>query len=176
MEYLKKFIKDVPDFPKKGIIFRDITSLLEYPSAFREVVSRLAANWKGRADAIAALDARGFIFGSALALELGVPLILMRKKGKLPRKTVSVSYGLEYGTDVLEAHVESVRPGMRVLVVDDLLATGGTALAACSLIERLGAEVAGCAFVIELEGLPGRATLKDYQVDSLVKYKEKTDE
>ncbi|MBI4992244.1 MAG: adenine phosphoribosyltransferase [Candidatus Harrisonbacteria bacterium] len=173
---LKEYIRDVPDFPRKGILFRDITSLLEQPEAFREVIREMSTKWRDKIDVITALDARGFIFGGALSVELGVPLVLARKKGKLPGKTVSVSYGLEYGTDTLEMHADSLTSGMRVLVVDDLLATGGTASAACSLIEKLGAEVAGCAFVIELEGLGGRENLSKYQIQSLVRYTEETNE
>jgi len=173
---LKEYIRDVPDFPKKGILFRDITSLLEKPEAFREVIREMTIKWRGNIDAIVALDARGFVFGGALSVKLGVPLVLVRKKGKLPGKTVSISYGLEYGTDTLEMHVDSLNSEMHVLVVDDLLATGGTAGAACSLIEKMGAQVAGCAFVIELEGLGGREALGKYKIQSLVTYAEKSDE
>jgi len=151
-------------------MFRDITPLLENPVAFYEVIKRFAEHWHGAIDAIAALDARGFIFGGALAIELGAPLVLVRKKGKLPRTTVSVSYGLEYGSDVLEIHADSLAHGARVLVLDDLLATGGTAQAACSLIKELDAHVAGCAFVVELARLGGRAVLADYDIQTLVRY------
>ncbi len=167
---IRRLIKDVPDFPKKGILFRDITPLLKDPDALRDVVEHMAAAWWERVDAIAALDARGFIFGTALAFHMELPLILVRKKGKLPRKTESISYGLEYGKDTLEIHTDAIRIGMRVLVVDDLLATGGTAKATCTLIERLGGEVAGCAFVVEVTGLGGRQVLANYDIYSRVVY------
>jgi adenine phosphoribosyltransferase len=169
---IKKFIRDVADFPKKGIMFRDITPLLKNPAALKEVLQETKSAWEGSVDAIAALDARGFIFGGALAVEMNLPLVLLRKKGKLPGETVSVSYDLEYGTATLEAQTDSFTPGARVLVVDDLLATGGTAAAACSLIEKLGARVTGCSFVIELDGLGGRELLSAYTVRSLVRYGE----
>ncbi len=178
---LKNYIRDVPDFPKPGIVFKDITPLLTTSSAFQRAIDMMIAPWEFTktgpwkkfpvADAIAALDARGFIFGAAMALELEVPLILIRKKGKLPWQTKSVSYDLEYGTDTLEVHVDSfVKEDMNVVVVDDLLATGGTAKAACSLIKKLGARVVGCQFLIELAGLNGRAVLQDYDVRSLLVY------
>lgn len=170
MENLRSYIRDIPDFPKKGILFRDISPLLGNPKAFQSVIAELAARWDGKADAIAVLDARGFIFGSPLALQLGLPLALVRKKGKLPFKSYQVSYGLEYGEDTLELHQDAFAPGARVLIVDDLLATGGTAAAAAELIEKTGAVVAGCAFVIELSGLEGRQKLGDYPIDSLLTY------
>ncbi len=172
---LKDYIRTIPDFPKKGIMFRDVTSILEEPEAFGEVICEMADRWDGEIDAIVALDARGFVFGGPLAIELGVPLVLARKKGKLPGKTQSVTYALEYGIDTLEMHEGSLEPHSHVLVVDDLLATGGTAFAACELIEKMGAKVVGCAFVIELVGLGGRRKLGKYEIHSLVTYEEKPD-
>ena len=170
MEHLKQYLRDITDFPKKGIVFKDISPLLGTPQAFHEVIDSLATYWNSRIDGILALDARGFIFGSALAYKLGVPLKLARKKGKLPGNTMRVSYGLEYGADVLEVQEDSFQGGVRVLIVDDLLATGGTAKAACTLVEVLGATVAGCAFVIELSELDGRMKLEGYEVQSLITY------
>lgn len=170
MESLKQFVRDVPDFPKQGIIFKDISPLLGNPQAFRNVTHSFAEYWQGKVDAIAALDARGFIFGGALAVEMGVPLALVRKKGKLPSKSVSISYSLEYGESVLELHEDAFSPGMRVLIVDDLLATGGTAAAAHALVKRTGASVIGYAFVIELLLLGGRSKLGDSEVNSLITY------
>jgi adenine phosphoribosyltransferase len=170
MKSLKRFIRDVPNFPKEGIVFKDISPLLANPVAFRAVITSLAEQWDGKIDAIAALDARGFIFGAALALQMGVPLGLVRKKGKLPGKAVSVSYALEYGAGVVELQEDAFGAADRVLVVDDLLATGGTAAAACQLVERVGAKVAGCAFVVELLELGGRDKLKGFHVTSLLEY------
>ncbi len=167
---IKSFVRDVPDFPKPGILFRDITTLLASPEAFEEVVSRMALEWEGKIDAIAALDARGFIFGAPLALKLKLPLILIRKKGKLSGKTIGMSYGLEYGKDSIELSVDTLPKSDRALVVDDLLATGGTAAAACSLLEKAGLEVAGCAFVIELSDLPGKKALAGRTVTSVISY------
>jgi len=167
---LKNFIKAVPDFPKKGILFRDVTPLLYSPKAFAETTEQFATEWRGKIDAIAALDARGFIFGTALAIRLALPLVIVRKKGKLPGETEAISYGLEYGKDTLEVQKGAVTPGMTVLVVDDLLATGGTAKAACELIEKIGGKVVGCAFVVELEGLGGREALADYPIQKLLSY------
>jgi adenine phosphoribosyltransferase len=167
---LKSFVRDVPDFPKPGILFRDITPLLSSPSAFEETVDLMAEEWEGKVDAIAALDARGFVFGAPLALKLKLPLILVRKKGKLPGKTIGISYGLEYGKDSVEVSVDTLPKSGRVLVVDDLLATGGTANAACSLLEKAGLEVAGCAFVIELLELSGKEVLAGRKTTSVISY------
>lgn len=167
---LKDYIRDVPDFPKEGIVFKDISPLLKEPEALREAVGRIKASWAGKVDSIAALDARGFIFGGILALEMGLPLVMLRKKGKLPGATRQVSYDLEYGSAILEAGIDAFACESRVLVIDDLLATGGTAKAACELIEACGAVVAGCAFVIELEALEGRKTLDGREIQSLVAY------
>lgn len=167
---LKLFITDVSGFPKPGIVFRDITPLLARPDMFASVVMNIADEWRGKVDAVAALDARGFIFGAPLALALGIPFVPVRKKGKLPGETVSISYLLEYGEAELEIKKEAFAQGARVLVVDDLLATGGTAVAACALVESAGASIAGCAFVIELVGLGGREKLAGRDVRSLVSY------
>ena len=167
---IKEYIGLIPNFPKPGIMFRDILPLLENPKALRFVITKMTESWRGEIDAIVALDARGFIFGSPLSIELEVPLILARKAGKLPGNTESISYELEYGKAVLEIRKDSIKKGMRVLVVDDLLATGGTAKAACSLIERLGGKVAGCAFVIELSELHGKIILNNYPIQSLTVY------
>lgn len=170
---LKNFIRDVPDFPKSGIIFKDITPLLKSPKAFTEVIERFITSIESEGinvDAVAGLDARGFIFGGYLAGVLGKSFIPIRKKGKLPWKTKSVCYGLEYGSGELEIHEDAFEIGNSVLIVDDLLATGGTALAACELVESLGGKVAGCKFVIELEFLSGRILLERYKVESLIKY------
>ena len=167
---IKSFIEDVPNFPKPGIMFRDISPLLANVEAFGKTVYLIAAAWKGSVDSVVALDARGFVFGAPVALALGVPLVMIRKKGKLPGKVVCYSYDLEYGFDTVEMKHDALRVGDRVLVVDDLLATGGTAAAACALVEKVGASVAGCAFVIELDALNGRAKLGGVPVQSLLHY------
>lgn len=168
---LYKFIRDVPDFPKAGILFRDITPLLGNPVAFREAILRIADQYAGvKIDALAAAEARGFIFAAPLAVELGAAFIPVRKPGKLPFDRFSHSYDLEYGSDTLEMHSDAALEGQRVLVVDDLLATGGTVEACCKLVQRSGAEVIGCAFAIELEFLNGRERLSGLPVFSLLKY------
>lgn len=171
MEHLKTLIRDVPDFPIPGILFRDVTPLLRDPRGLREVVERLAEAHRGRGiDRVAGIESRGFIFGAPLALALGVGFVPIRKPGKLPADTVRQEYVLEYGTSALELHRDAVEPGERVLVVDDLLATGGTARASTRLVEELGGVVAGVAFVIELSFLNGRNALAAYDVLSLVRY------
>jgi adenine phosphoribosyltransferase len=168
---IKSFVRDVPDFPKPGILFRDITPLLASPPEFAEAIRKMAAQWAfEHIQAIAALDARGFVFGTALAMHIRLPLVLIRKKDKLPGATFSQSYDLEYGSSTIEMSVGAVDRGNRVLVVDDLLATGGTAKAACSLIKKAGGTVVGCAFVIELTDLPGRQVLQGVTVKSLAQY------
>lgn len=168
---LAKYIRAIPDFPKPGILFRDITPLLASAAAFREAVRLLADEYRGQPiDAVAAAEARGFLFAAPLALELGVGFIPVRKPGKLPFDTHAFHYELEYGTDTLEIHVDGVYPGQRVLLVDDLLATGGTIDACCKLIEKSGAKVAGCAFVIELTALAGAARIAPHHVFSLLQY------
>lgn len=171
MEELEARIRAIPDFPKPGIVFRDITPLVKHPSALRVAVHELLHPFMGeRIDAVAGMEARGFIFGALAAWELGVGFIPLRKPGKLPYDVQSVSYSLEYGEAALEAHIDAVGAGERVLLVDDLIATGGTAAASCQLIENLGAEVVGCAFVIELDDLKGRTRLARHRVHSLVHY------
>ncbi|RMG04809.1 MAG: adenine phosphoribosyltransferase [Planctomycetota bacterium] len=168
---LAQFIRSIPDFPKPGILFRDITPLLESPEALRAAIVQLADKVKDRSiDVIAAAEARGFLFAAPLALELGVGLIPIRKPGKLPFETIAYSYELEYGTDTLEMHVDAVKPGMNVLVVDDLLATGGTVEACCKLIEKAGGNVTGCAFVIDLVDLKGSERLAKYRPVSLLQF------
>ena len=171
IDELKNAVRDVPDFPKKGIIFKDISTLIQKKDLFRKTVDMLADYYKDKQiDLIACIEARGFIFGSALAYKLGAGVIPVRKKGKLPYKTKSATYELEYGTDTLEAHVDSIKPGQKVLLVDDLLATGGTASATAGLIKELGGDLIEVAFIIELEFLNGRDKLKDYNIFSLIKY------
>lgn len=167
---LKNYIRDVADFPKPGIVFKDISPLLASPTALKEAAARIKSEWHGSIDSIAALDARGFIFGGILACDMNIPLVMLRKRGKLPGATRQVSYDLEYGSAVLEVVADAFPNGNRVLVVDDLLATGGTAAAACDLIEICGATVAGCAFIIELEHLEGRKILNGRKIQSLVAY------
>ncbi len=168
---LEDHIRDIPDFPKPGIVFKDITPLFLDASALREAVDALVAYGRERdAQYVVSAEARGFVLGAAVAVELGAGFILARKPGKLPRSVASVEYALEYGVDSLEVHADAIPAGSRVLVHDDLLATGGTASALCRLVERAGGTVAGCAFVIELAFLRGRAQLERYDVASLVRY------
>ena len=168
---LAEYIRSIPDFPKPGIMFRDITPLLASVVAFRETVRQLADAFRGQGvDVVAAAEARGFIFAAPLALELNVGFVPVRKPGKLPFDTHSFHYELEYGTDSLEVHTDSFAPQQRVLLVDDLLATGGTMEACCRLVERAGAIVAGCAFVVELAALGGASRLASYKTMSLLKY------
>ena len=168
---LKQHIRDIPDFPKPGILFRDITTLLQDPSAFRYAVESMVERFESvEVDAIAGIDARGFMFAAPLALRLDLPLVIIRKKGKLPFETYSQSYDLEYGTDSLEIHVDAVSSGDRVLLVDDLLATGGSLAAAAALVERAGGVVAGIGVVIELLDLGGRDILAPRRIEALVIY------
>jgi len=168
---LKSLIRDIPDFPKPGILFRDITTLLQRPDAFRLAVDRLVERYRGeKLDQIVAIESRGFILASAMAYLLGTGLVPVRKPGKLPHDTLSETYDLEYGSDRLEMHSDALGGGHRVLIVDDLLATGGTASAALALVRRAGANVTGCAFLIELSDLNGRARLGGLPVFSLVTY------
>jgi adenine phosphoribosyltransferase len=168
---LKKFIRDIPDFPKKGIIFKDITPLLKDKDAFNSAIELFADRYKDKKiDAIASIEARGFIFGAALSYRLKTGLIPIRKKGKLPYKTVEITYELEYGKDTLEIHEDAVSSGDIILVADDVLATGGTAKAVCNLIEKAGGKVYETAFLIELTFLNGRNKLKDYPIHSLIKF------
>ncbi len=168
---LTDYIRSIPDFPKPGILFRDITPLLASPQALRQAVGRLADRFRRRKiDVIAAAEARGFLFAAPLALELDAALVPIRKPGKLPFETISHTYELEYGTDTLEIHVDAVPPGANVLVVDDLLATGGTVQACCRLVEKAGGKVVACAFVIELAGLRGAEKLAPYEHVSLIRF------
>lgn len=171
---LEQYIASIPDFPVKGIMFRDVTPLIDDPDAFHETIDRIIDfGHQVNADLIAGPESRGFVFGCPAAYAMHVGFALVRKPGKLPRETVSCKYALEYGTDELFMHKDSVKPGQRVLVVDDLLATGGTALATAHMIEEMGGTVAGFVFVIELSGLPGRETLKDYNVLSMMTLSDK---
>jgi adenine phosphoribosyltransferase len=168
---LKAAVRDVPDFPVKGILFKDITPILQDGRLFRAAVDALAARHQGqRVDAVVGIDARGFIFAGAVAYKLGIGLVPVRKKGKLPWKTVVASYTLEYGSETSEMHVDALQPGARVIIVDDLLATGGTAMAAASLVQKLGGQVVEMDFLIELSFLKGRDRLKEFSVFSAVKY------
>jgi len=168
---LKGYIRDIPDWPKKGILFRDITPLLINPKAFAAAVGALCADFTDAGiEYVAAVEARGFIFGSAVAEKLGAGFVPIRKKGKLPWRTESVSYDLEYGTDTLEVHSDAVTSGGKVLMVDDLLATGGTMAAACKLIGKIGGTVVGIAFLIELAGLQGREKMPGYKMTSIISY------
>jgi adenine phosphoribosyltransferase len=168
---LKAYIRDIPDFPKPGILFRDITPLLADPAAFRECIRRLAEPYRGqKIDSIVAAEARGFIFAAPLAIELKTGFVPVRKPGKLPFERLSYHYALEYGTDTLEMHVDGVTNNQNVLVVDDLLATGGTVLACCELLKKTGAKIVGCAFAIELTALGGAAAIAPYPSFSLIKY------
>lgn len=171
VQQLKSTIRDIPDFPKPGILFKDITPVLADPKLLRATINRFAEEYTGRhIDAVVGMESRGFIFGAPLAMELGASFVPARKPGKLPYKTIGVEYALEYGTARLELHVDALKPGQRVLVVDDLLATGGTAKATCKLVSALNAEVVACCFAIELDFLGGRALLEPLPVFSLVSY------
>lgn len=170
-EELKAKIRNIPDFPKKGILFRDITTLIKDGNAFKQAVLSLAKPYRNRKiDVIVAVEARGFIFGAALAHELGVGIVPIRKKGKLPAETIDVTYKLEYGEDTLEIHKDAIKPQAQVLVVDDLLATGGTTLAAVELVKKLGGEIAGISFLIELSDLKGCEKLTGYPINSLITF------
>jgi adenine phosphoribosyltransferase len=168
---LTQFIRSIPDFPKPGILFRDITPLLASPEAFRQSIDQLADHYRGqRVDVVAAAEARGFIFATPLSLELGASFVPVRKPGKLPFDTHAFHYELEYGNDSLELHTDSIHAGQNVLLVDDLLATGGTIQACCRLVEKTGASIVGCAFLIELTDLGGIAQVAPYEAFSLLKY------
>lgn len=171
MKELADYVTTIPDFPKEGIMFRDITTIIESPEGLRLAIDQLSDLVKDvDFDYIVGPESRGFIFGTPLSYKLGKGFVLVRKKGKLPRETISEEYELEYGTASIEVHKESVKPGDKVVIVDDLVATGGSALATAKLIERLGGKVVKLIFVIELEGLKGREKLKGYDVGSLIKY------
>lgn len=168
---LKKFIRDVADFPKKGIIFKDITPLLLNAEAFKTAVKEMLSPYREeKIDKILAIEARGFIFGAAMAFDLGCGLAIARKKGKLPWEKIEKTYSLEYGEEVLEVHRDSIEAGDRILIVDDLIATGGTARAMAELVEDMGGEVAGFSFLVELTFLEGRKALEGYRVETIIKY------
>jgi len=168
---LEDRIRDIPDFPQKGVLFKDITPLLQDPVAYRSAMDRLAAHYAGAGiEMVVGVESRGFIFGAPLAYLLNCGFVPVRKFGKLPSQTVSVEYALEYGTNIVEVHSDAVRSGQRVLIVDDLLATGGTVSATIELIERLGGHIASIAFLVELTFLRGREHLSNYDVFALIKY------
>jgi adenine phosphoribosyltransferase len=168
---LKQQIRDIPDFPKKGIVFKDITPLLGHPQLFRKTIDLLAAPYRAKKiDKVIGVEARGFILAPALAKELKAGFVPVRKPGKLPYRTRRISYSLEYGTDTLEIHEDAIRPGERCLLLDDLLATGGTMAACCELTEASGGKIVGCAFLVELAFLQGRKKLKPHPVFSVVQY------
>ncbi|NMC63010.1 MAG: adenine phosphoribosyltransferase [SAR324 cluster bacterium] len=168
---LKQYIRDIPDFPKPGVLFKDITPILKDSKAFLFVIDELTKDLEGRTvNAIAAVESRGFIFGAPLALRLGVPFVPLRKPGKLPAETLGVEYALEYGTNRIEIHKDALKKGEHVVVIDDLLATGGTAAAACELVNKLGAQVEKVLFVIELSFLSGREKLKGIDVSALLSF------
>lgn len=171
MKELKDYVTTIPDYPKKGIMFRDITSILDDADGLHLAIDSLQDLLKGiDFDVIVGTESRGFIFGMPIAYNLHKPFVLVRKKGKLPRETISETYDLEYGTETVEMHKDSIRPGQKVVLVDDLIATGGTIEAAAKLVERLGGEVVKMIFVMELEGLKGRERLSRYDIDSVIKY------
>jgi adenine phosphoribosyltransferase len=168
---LRAYIRDIPDFPKPGILFKDITPLLAEPAAFRHAVDLFVQKYQdARVDAVAAAEARGFLFAAPVALELKRPLIPLRKPGKLPYRTHAHAYDLEYGSAELQMHIDAVHPGSRVLMLDDLLATGGTMKAGCQLVEKAGGVIVGCAFLVELLFLHGREQLAPAEVFSLIQY------
>lgn len=168
---LKSLIRDIPDFPKKGIVFKDITPLLHDPQGFRTAVDRLSGHYRGRdVSLVVAAEARGFIIGPPIALNLRAGFVPVRKPGKLPYRRKGVTYQLEYGTDTLEIHEDAIKPGQRVLMVDDVLATGGTMAACCRLVESMGGVIVGCAFLVELTFLKGRKSLEGREVFSLIQY------
>jgi adenine phosphoribosyltransferase len=171
MDEFKKLIREVPDFPKPGILFYDITTLLKDKTGFKNVIDAMSEKLAPhRPDLVLGIEARGFIFAPALAYHLGAGFVPVRKPKKLPAPTERITYDLEYGTDTLEIHKDAIKPGSRVIIADDLLATGGTAAAAVRLVENLGGKVSGVAFVIELEFLKGREKLKGHEIVSLIKY------
>ncbi len=171
-ELVKKIIRDIPDFPKKGIVFKDITTVLKDSEGLKRTIDYLTENFKDKnIDYVAGIESRGFIFGTPLAYNLGAGFIVVRKPGKLPADVESITYDLEYGSDTLEIHKDAIEVGKRVLIIDDLLATGGTAAATCNLVKKIGGKIAGIAFIIELDGLGGRDKLPaDIEIISMVNY------
>ncbi|MEK6635250.1 MAG: adenine phosphoribosyltransferase [Planctomycetota bacterium] len=171
MDTLKKMVRDIPDFPKKGIIFKDITPVLQNPKGLREAVETISNHYKSKkVDIVVGAEARGFILAPTVAFNLGAGFVPVRKPGKLPYEKISMSYALEYGTDTLEMHKDAIKKGQQVLMVDDLLATGGTMATCCKMVETLGGNIVGCAFLIELAFLNGKKALSKYDVYSLIKY------
>lgn len=174
MKKMEEYVRCIPDFPQKGIMFRDITSVLQDADGFRLAIDSMQKFLDGLDfDAVVGIETRGFIFGAALAYNLKKPLVLVRKKGKLPCETVSQEYDLEYGSAVIEMHKDALKPGQKVVIVDDLIATGGTVKAAAQLVEKLGGEVVDIIFLIELAGLKGREVLSKYHVDTVISYEGK---
>lgn len=174
MKTVKDYVTSIPDFPEPGIIFRDVTSVIGDPDGLRLAIDQMQQKLEGiEFDAVAGLESRGFLFGMPIAYNLGKPFIPVRKKGKLPRKTVSASYELEYGTAEIEVHRDDVRPGMKIVIIDDLIATGGTLRAAAQLFEELDAPVVKMICLLELKGLNGRDKLKGYSVDTVIAYEGK---
>ena len=170
-DLIKKTIRDIPDFPKPGILFKDITPLLQNREVFAKIIDALAERYIGKKiDVIAGIESRGFLFGTPLAYRLGTSFVPIRKSGKLPYKTVKASYSLEYGTATVEMHTDAIQKGDRVVVIDDLLATGGTANAACNLVEGQGGKIIECSFVVELKFLHGKEKLRNRELFSLVQY------
>jgi len=168
---LARMIRSIPDFPVEGILFRDISTLTKDPDAYQEAIDALIDHYADNdIDLVVGIESRGFVFGAPMAYEMGAGFVMVRKPGKLPAEAISASYTLEYGTNTLEMHKDSIQPGQRVLLVDDLIATGGSAKAAAELIEQLGGEIVGIAFLIELTDLNGMEKLKDYEVFSLIQY------
>lgn len=171
MDHLKTLIRDIPDFPEKGVVFRDITPLLADAKAFNETIEAMAAPLeKEEFDLVVGIESRGFFFSSALAARLGIGQVPVRKPGKLPAETIQVTYKLEYGSDSLEMHADAIKPGQRVVIVDDVLATGGTARGVAELVEKLGAKVSRLTFLIELDFLNGRDKLQGYDVHAILNY------
>jgi len=174
MKKIEEYVVSIPDFPEKGIIFRDVTSVLQDAEGLHLAIDEIQKRLEGvEFDVIAGTESRGFIFGMPVAYNLNKPFVLVRKKGKLPRETVSMEYELEYGSAVIEMHKDSIKPGQRVVLIDDLIATGGTIEAAAKLVERLGGEVVKIVFLMELAGLKGREKLTKYDVDSVICYEGK---
>jgi adenine phosphoribosyltransferase len=168
---LKDLVRDIPDFPKKGIMFKDITPLLQNPSSLKEIVNKITEHYANqKIDIVVGAEARGFLIGPAVAINLDAGFVPVRKPGKLPYETASETYELEYGTDTLEIHRDAIKAGDNVLMLDDLLATGGTMAASCKLVESLNGKIAGCAFIIELGFLNGKDLLRKYDIFSLIKY------
>ena len=171
MDQLAKLVRAIPDFPKKGVVFRDITTLLADARSYQQVIDYMAHPFVGRpVDLVLGVEARGFLIGSALAYKLGTGVAIVRKPGKLPHRTQKVTYALEYGEDTLEIHEDAIQPGQKVLIADDVLATGGTVAGCIDLVEKLGGEVVECTFLIEIEGLTGRKRLAPHAVSALLKF------